>query len=949
MKDFFPHHTEYLELQHTPGSNNATVRAHKKLDLEDIHGPLFYSVTCVKNGRYVMNQRRLYLKDINDNAPIFQQASYTTLISEAMETNSTIIIVEAVDKDVSPDCSLIKYSLMGTNSDFFQIRQWDGTITLRKALEYKKINRYILTVQATDLEGKHSTVPLIIDVQDYDNMNPHFNHILYMAKISENQKGQLTIAPEEIKAKDGDIGINMEVNYMISKVDPPTYSKIFTICSGTGVLSLIDEVDRENISLLTVEIKAFQQDNHYKTADAVVAVTIQDENDNAPEFEQSAYVVSIPENSPNGTIVHIVRAKDKDEGENAMVDYYLLPDLMFSHFFLIENPNEGKIITTGNLPRSGEILLTILAKDRGCPPLSSTAKLTVNVVDNQLLNQTEISISTTVSENTGAEHLVYTFAGSSGKHMTYKIVAGNEGGHFTLDENNGQLRTLKNLNYEERSFYIITVEAQESLSDISAGLLSENRVKLIIFVEDVNEMPSFVEPLYSTRILNSVSFKFPVIKVEATDPDSGEHGTLRYMLLDPPSNMFSVDEKTGQIFVLSVVGMTGTFSFKAQATDQEGRGLLAQVNVNVTVDSGSVNDAVVVAINQTISVVEQHIMEMKGMLKDMLQWTVYITDLVANTAEKQAKAEPEKVTFMKIVAIDENNQAVPAKEVRGKLKTQQNNIHKEFEKIFGRSVDISVEKSPSRTMSSEMLTIIVLSVLLCCLVVAFSTFFGVTFYRKANLLKQALSDYENQYVDNHGTEGSLSEKNEAEICSKVHLEAQGSIKDEKDPASEGMECTGTSSKVHLDTQGSLKDEEDPTSDGMECTGTSSKVHLDTQGSLKDEEDPTSDGMECTGTSSKVHLDTQGSLKDEEDPTSDGMECTGKKRVISFHNMENQSENMVLEERWAHPDFGTAMSIKANEPEVIEGAACMQEPIVEKPSCMQEENTSMSVTFPLIHT
>lgn len=42
-------------------------------------------------------------------------------------------------------------------------------------------------------------------------------------------------------------------------------------------------------------------------------VTIEDENDNPPEFSKSSYSVSIPENLPDGTQVLEVAASDKDE------------------------------------------------------------------------------------------------------------------------------------------------------------------------------------------------------------------------------------------------------------------------------------------------------------------------------------------------------------------------------------------------------------------------------------------------------------------------------------------------------------------------------------------------------------------------------------------------------------------------------------------------------------
>ncbi|XP_039385000.1 protocadherin gamma-A2-like [Mauremys reevesii] len=118
---------------------------------------------------------------------------------------------------------------------------------------------------------------------------------------------------ERIVARDGDIGINEKVSYSIQHVDPPVYHSAFSIEADSGVLELKTPIDRENCSFLTIGIKATQQDNDLKTANTIVLVTIQDVNDNPPEFTQSNYVVSVPENSPDGTMVLQVTATDKDE------------------------------------------------------------------------------------------------------------------------------------------------------------------------------------------------------------------------------------------------------------------------------------------------------------------------------------------------------------------------------------------------------------------------------------------------------------------------------------------------------------------------------------------------------------------------------------------------------------------------------------------------------------
>ncbi|XP_064304617.1 cadherin EGF LAG seven-pass G-type receptor 2 [Phalacrocorax carbo] len=186
---------------------------------------------------------------------------------------------------------------------------------VNKTLDYNKINLFNLTVQAKEKFGNNSaTASLLINVKDYDTLNPYFSQSVYNGKIRENQLGPLAILPEKILAKDGDTGINEKVVYSIKLVNPPAYNNTFSINADTGVLEVKTAIDREECPYLVVGIQATQQDNIFKTADAVVLVTIEDVNDNKPVLSQSSYNVSILENLPNGMEVLHITAIDKDEG-----------------------------------------------------------------------------------------------------------------------------------------------------------------------------------------------------------------------------------------------------------------------------------------------------------------------------------------------------------------------------------------------------------------------------------------------------------------------------------------------------------------------------------------------------------------------------------------------------------------------------------------------------------
>lgn len=60
-------------------------------------------------------------------------------------------------------------------------------------------------------------------------------------------------------------------------------------------------------------LQAAQTDDPLKTADAVVSITVQDVNDNAPTFETADYTETLLENSPANAVVFKAIITDLDE------------------------------------------------------------------------------------------------------------------------------------------------------------------------------------------------------------------------------------------------------------------------------------------------------------------------------------------------------------------------------------------------------------------------------------------------------------------------------------------------------------------------------------------------------------------------------------------------------------------------------------------------------------
>ncbi|XP_010573137.1 PREDICTED: protocadherin Fat 4-like [Haliaeetus leucocephalus] len=741
----------------TINSFTGIVRTRKNLEWQDF--PVIFNVRAADSSNAsIFNEVSVIVEvtDENDFPPVFP----SSLLEERLEENlpaTQIVQLKAQDSDTGSN-GLLTYGILSGDRLKFRIDEATGILYSTTSFDYEEEpTEYQVVIYAEDggiPEKKRGYCTVVVKIIDVNDWPPVFDPV---TEFNVNENAPVGFIVGKITATDRDTGDNAFVLYSLTGGG----GNIFEIDEIHGNIKIKNSPDYETMNKYNLTVNAVNDKSApFHQATTHVTVLVIDVNDNAPVFAQDSYSASINMINPVGAHVITVSATDKDQGQNGLIEYYILPDQNFSPFFLIEDTSEGKIITTGNLSRSGEIHLTVMAKDKGSPSLNDTAMITLNVFDNRpfvpRFDETEISIS--VLENTGVDYFIYAFTvvETLGKRIDYTVVSGNEKGHFRLDPKSGQLRTAINLNYEEVSQYVILIEANENLSPAAevqrSGLFAQNVAMLMISVQDVNEEPAFLNNAYSARIPNSVPYKYPVITVQATDPDSGDNGLLLYSLVNNQTNAFDINENTGQIFTVSVAGKAGTFYLEVQAADQGTRRRTARTTVNVTIDSSSTNNIVVVVLNQKINVVERNIAEVKRVLEDKLAWNIYIINIYSNEFERKARSSTD-VTYVKMTAFDEANQEISAEDVKRKLREQKSNIEIELEKIFSTAVTAAIEEAPANSATPELITTIVLSVLLACTLTAFLVYVRFTIKRKRKTGIMAFSNVED-------TKGGAADKDE---------------------------------------------------------------------------------------------------------------------------------------------------------------------------------------------
>ncbi|NWT63381.1 PCDGE protein, partial [Erythrocercus mccallii] len=89
----------------------------------------------------------------------------------------------------------------------------------------------------------------------------------------------------------------------------------------------------------------------------------------------------VPEDAPAGTVVALLKVRDRDSGENGQVSCELSGEAALS---IVASPGGSyKVVTASALDReqAAEQRVTVVARDRGRPALRSSAELVLEVSD----------------------------------------------------------------------------------------------------------------------------------------------------------------------------------------------------------------------------------------------------------------------------------------------------------------------------------------------------------------------------------------------------------------------------------------------------------------------------------------------------------------------------------------------------------------------------------------
>ncbi|XP_071314113.1 protocadherin-18b isoform X4 [Trachinotus anak] len=541
-------------------------------------------------------------------------ATGKTLRYKVYEEQKVGTVIARLKEDVAgvlsklPSSLTFRFRAMQRGSTpFLSVREEDGEISIGTKIDREKlceknlncsIEFDVVTLPTEYLQLFHVEV----EVLDINDNSPHFSRAIVPIEISESASVGTRIPLDG--ASDADVGENSLHTYSLT---PNNFFKIEVKTRTDGAkyaeLVVIRELDREVQSSYQLQLTASDNGVPAKSGSTLLKISISDSNDNSPAFDEQAYIISLLENSPLGTLIIDLNATDPDEGTNGKIVYsfssHVSPKILET--FKI-NPENGHITLIKKVDYETTVSyeLDVQAQDLGPNSIPGLCKIVVKVVDVND-NKPEININLMTP---GKEEVAYISEGApvdtfialvrvddSDAGLNGEVVCRLHGhGHFRLQktyEKNYMILTNISLDREKRSEYSLTVIAE----DRGSPSLSTIKHFTVQVLDENDNPPCFEKSHYEVFKSENNSPGAYLMTVVASDPDLGTNGQVTYTIIDalvqgsPIATYVTIDPSNGAIYALRSFDHEdiSRIAFTVQARDGGNPALSANTTVLLTV------------------------------------------------------------------------------------------------------------------------------------------------------------------------------------------------------------------------------------------------------------------------------------------------------------------------------------------------------------------------------
>ncbi|XP_071534107.1 uncharacterized protein [Panulirus ornatus] len=518
------------------------------------------------------------VKDINDNPPVFPNATMYGEVQENGPIDLSVAVVSAWDADDASEGTnaRLTYAIEKnvihdrTGEAIFAVDPQSGLIrTALCCLDRETTPEYHIQVVATDGGGLKGTGTVVIRLADVNDNSPRLARQLWELEVDETwgegPPDNSTLL--EMSTVDRDTS-----NYFFYRVVEGSgwgWDHFGVRCvGGSGHLYLtttLDYDDHHQPHHFTFLVQVTDQGRGGWTdprhlASAWVSVRLRDVNDNPPQFRRPHAHVTIREDAAPGTLLAALPAHDPDMGGAQEVDYQVT-----GGWGALTVDAGGGVSLLRSLdreaPEGGAVgVARVIGVDRGAPPLTATATLTITVTDvndcaPRLLPPTVLHVAeggapTLLGVLTATDSDVWALG--HGPPFTFSLAPTNPAhvlAHISLsfdphlDSGRGgaELWTVGALDREQVRELGVGVVVGDA-----GGVSSTTTVSVV--VDDINDNPMMpaTKTVHLCTTQGGVS-DAPLGRVYVEDPDDWDLGDKTFRWRGAPHPLFSLRPEDGAL------------------------------------------------------------------------------------------------------------------------------------------------------------------------------------------------------------------------------------------------------------------------------------------------------------------------------------------------------------------------------------------------------------------
>ena len=555
-------YTEYFSIGERDGVLRTTRRINRDtICYQKVSCPLKLDVAVQPREYFRIIKVTIAILDQNDSPPAFLEGHFTRSIAENTNPGASFTIPTADDPD-SPKYGVKRYEMI-TGAPQFDLKvtnNTDGSLDLHLILkesvdrEVRELYRVVIAAYDGGIPPLSGTLTLDIIILDVNDNYPHFTNETYTVSVPESLERNSVITT--VKATDIDSGLNGQVVYGFSTKTQHSHGHLFRINNRTGEIYIKNKLDYEQGSTYTLSVTARDMNPESLTTMAKVIVNVKDVNDQPPKITVNALTTSgsveIPEGESQGSLVAHISVEDLDSGSSGQFSCSL-DSAMFT-IQQLYGGTEYKIITSDILDREQESSydLEFICKDHGDPVLTSTALISVTVLDENDNPPTfsKQTYSAIMPENNEIGASVIQLNATDpdldkNGEIEYRAL-GNAGNFLNVDPITGVTTAKVSFDYEQAQMLEFSIVAV----DEGVPQQSSTATLIITFTDEDDSLPEFTATSYSFDVDENLPMGVEVGQVTAIDADSAPFNDFMYFM-DPAasaSDVFMLEPESGRIF-----------------------------------------------------------------------------------------------------------------------------------------------------------------------------------------------------------------------------------------------------------------------------------------------------------------------------------------------------------------------------------------------------------------